>query len=66
MCEEKKPEDEIIKPLSNEDAWGLSDDMMPPAPDAEEKRALDTEMEIYDRSLGIVPDISKGSEIDYA
>lgn len=67
MCNEtKKPEEtEVVKPIPNESAWGLSDDEMPKTLNAEEQRKLDEAMEIHDHNMGIIPPpMTQGNDIN--
>ncbi len=63
----KPAEVDIVKPIPNIDAWGLEDDEMPAALDADQLQHLNDEMEASDRAIHgtHTPDISQGSEVNY-
>ena len=67
MVKDQKPEEEIVKPIPNEDAWGLADHEMPAPPSTAEQEKIDEALGRFNNQMVAdhVPDISQGSEVDY-
>ncbi len=58
---------ESIKPIPNENAWGLADHEMPAKPNDAEQKVIDEAIGDMTNATPTehIPDVSKGSEVEY-